>query len=99
MLEPMIDLNARNLSDTTTGLTVAQKTAGTYNLYERLFDWANSETSSNPLLMRTNDYTTDNKYVFIDPASISTFQAVQIMGDGSGNKQYKHIGQLTLYEC
>jgi hypothetical protein len=98
MLEPMIDLNARNLSDTTTGLTVAQKTAGTYNLYERLFDWANSETSSNPLLMRTNDYTTDNKYVFIDPASISTFQAVQIMGDGSGNKSYRHVGQLTLYE-
>jgi hypothetical protein len=98
MLEPMKDLNDRMLSDTTTSLTQTQKTAGTYNLYERLFDWANSETSANPLLMRTNDYTTDNKYVFIDPASISSFQAVSIVGDGSGNKSYRHVGQLTLYE-
>jgi len=48
--------------------------------------------------MNANDIIADNKHVFIDPASISTFQAVSQMADGSGQKEYKHIGSMVLYE-
>lgn len=96
MLEPMKDLNNRPLTDIDTPTSATGLIPNT--LYHRLFWWANSETHNTPLLMRTNDPITDNKYVFIDPASISTFQALSILGDGSGNKEYRHLGSLTLYE-
>lgn len=85
-LEPMKDLQDRPLTDTP-GL-----------IYDKIYEWANSVTHNTPLLMRTNDVLTDNKYVFIDAPSISSFQALQIMGDGSAQKEYRHIGQLILYE-
>lgn len=96
MLEPMKDLNDRPLTDIDTPTSTTGLIPNT--LYHRLFWWANSETHNTPLLMRTNDPITDNKYVFIDPASISTFQALSILGDGSGNKEFRHIGTATLYE-
>ena len=94
MLEPMNDLNNRPLTDIDTPTSKGIPNT----LYHRLFWWANSKTHNTPLLMRTNDPITDNKYVFIDPASISTFQAVAVLGDGSGNKEYRHFGSATLYE-
>jgi len=86
MLEPMKDLQGRQLTDTPA------------LLYNQLYTWANSKTHATPLLMRTNDAITDNKYVFIDPASITPFQAVAQMGDGSGNQEYRHIATMTIYE-
>jgi len=85
-LEPMKDLQDKPLTDTP-GM-----------IYDKLFAWSDSETHATPLLMNTNDIITDNKYVFIDPASVSSFQALQIMGAGSKQKEYRHIGQLTIYE-
>ena len=86
LLEPMKDLQDRPLTDNP-GL-----------IYDTLFNWSNSAVEPNPLLMNTNDFVTDNKYVFIDPASITTYQAVSQMGDGSGQKEYKHLGTMVLYE-
>jgi hypothetical protein len=86
LLEPMKDLQDRPLSDSP-GL-----------IYEQLFKWCNSETEPSPLFMNTNDAITDGRYVFIDPASISTYQAVSQMGDGSGQKEYKHVGTMVIYE-
>jgi hypothetical protein len=86
MLEPMKDLQDRPLTDTPA------------LLYNQLYTWANSKTHATPLLMRTNDAVTDNKYVFIDPASISPFQALSQMGDGSAQKEYRHIATMTIYE-
>jgi hypothetical protein len=98
MLEPMSDLRGNTLvnevhSTTTTALAPQDAT-----LYGRLHYWANSKNHATPLLMRTNDFVSDNHYVFIDPMSIQTSNVQQVMGHGSGEKEYKHIAQITLYE-
>ncbi len=85
-LEPMKDLQDRQLTDSPSAI------------YDRLFEWSNSADMPTPLIMNANDIIADNKHVFIDPASISTFQAVSQMADGSGQKEYKHIGSMVLYE-
>ena len=85
-LEPMKDLQDRQLTDSPS------------SIYDRLFEWSNSADMPTPLIMNANDIIADNKHVFIDPASISTFQAVSQMADGSGQKEYKHIGSMVLYE-
>jgi len=86
LLEPMEDLQHRQLTDPAT------------LLYNQLYTWANSKTHATPLLMRSNDALADNKYVFIDPASISPFQAVSQMSAGSGQKEYRHLATMTIYE-
>lgn len=86
LLEPKVDLQDRVLSDNDGAI------------YNRLFDWANSETHYTPLYMETNDAITDKKYVFIDPATIHTYQAVAAVNDSSGDKEYRHIGSMTIYE-
>lgn len=87
LMEPMKDLQDRQLTDD----------AG--DVYDRLFYWANSDTHATPLTMNTNDSITDDKQVFIDPASINTFQVMSQMEPGSGHKEYKHVGQITIYEA
>ena len=67
--------------------------------YDQIYNWSNSETHSTPLTLNSSDPIIDKKNVFIDPASISTYQAISQLGDGSGNKEYKHIGQLIIYEA
>jgi len=86
MLEPMKDLQDKPLTDDPA------------SIYNKLHYWSNSKTHSTPLTMNTNDIITDNKVVFIDPASINTVQAASQMGEGSGQKEYRHIGQMVLYE-
>lgn len=86
MLEPMKDLQDKPLTDNPAAI------------YDRLHFWSNSKTHATPLTMNTNDIITDDKVVFIDPSSISTFQAVSQMGEGSGQKEFKHIGTLIAYE-
>jgi hypothetical protein len=86
LLEPMEDLQHRQLTDPAT------------LLYNQLYTWANSKTHATPLLMRSNDALADNKYVFIDPASISPFQALSQMSAGSGVKEYRHLATMTIYE-
>ena len=98
MLEPMSDLRKRtivNEVDAPTATPLAREDA---TLYGRLYHWANSKEHATPLLMRTNDHVSDNHYVFIDPASISTNNVQQVMGSGSGEKNYSHIATCTLYE-
>lgn len=86
LLEPMKDLQDKPMTDASS------------LIYNRLCTWANSKTCATPLVMNTNDAVTDGKIVFIDPASIDTFQAVSQMGTGSGNKEYRHLASCVLYE-
>lgn len=60
--------------------------------------WANSTTYPYPLTMRSNDYALDNKTVFIDPPSVTTFEAIPERALRSKEKRYKHLASLTLYE-
>jgi hypothetical protein len=60
--------------------------------------WANSDDTAEPLLLRHNLTYYDNKYVFIDPASLS-FQQVELSKErGKYTRQYKEIVSFTLYE-
>lgn len=99
LLEPMSDLRKKTVTNKTL-VTPTYPTAAPYDakLYKRLQDWANSKTHSTPLLMRTNDEISDNHYVFIDPMSIQNVTVQQVMGSGSGEKEYKHIATMTMYE-
>ena len=98
LLEPMSDLRKKTVVNE---LGMGGSSA-TYDydtkLYARLQYWANSKTHATPLLMRTNDEVSDNHYVFIDPMSIQNVTVQQVMGSGSGEKEYKHIATMTLYE-
>lgn len=85
-LEPMKDLQDRHLVDDQ-GI-----------LYSQLYRWANSKLHSTPLTMRSNDELMDNKRVFIDPPTISTFSAVTTMGDKGTAKDYLHVATVTIYE-
>ena len=86
LLDPKKDLQDRILTDN----------AGA--IYDWLFEKANSDTHATPLDMNTNDSITDDKQVFIDPASINTFQVASQMEPGSGVKEFRHIGTCTIYE-
>lgn len=99
LLEPMSDLRKKTVTNKTR-VTPTYPTAAPYDakLYKRLQDWANSKTHATPLLMRTNDEVSDNHYVFIDPMSIQNVTVQQVMGSGSGEKEYKHIATMTMYE-
>ena len=99
LLEPMSDLRKKTVTNKTP-VTPTYSTVAPYDakLYKRLQDWANSKTHSTPLLMRTNDEISDNHYVFIDPMSIQNVTVQQVMGSGSGEKEYKHIATMTMYE-
>lgn len=99
LLEPMSDLRKKTVTNKTP-VTTTHSTVAPYDakLYKRLQDWANSKTHSTPLLMRTNDEISDNHYVFIDPMSIQNVTVQQVMGSGSGEKEYKHIATMTMYE-
>lgn len=98
LLEPMSDLRKKTVvNKLETGGFSATYDYDT-KLYARLQYWANSKTHSTPLLMRTNDEVSDNHYVFIDPMSIQNVTVQQVMGSGSGEKEYKHIATMTLYE-
>lgn len=98
LLEPMSDLRKKTVTNKT-AVVDARSSSGQYaKLYKRLQDWANSKTHSTPLLMRTNDEISDNHYVFIDPMSIQNVTVQQVMGSGSGEKEYKHIATMTMYE-
>ena len=98
LLEPMSDLRKK----TVVNKLETGRSSATYDydtkLYARLQYWANSKTHSTPLLMRTNDEVSDNHYVFIDPMSIQNVTVQQVMGSGSGEKEYKHIATMTMYE-
>jgi hypothetical protein len=60
--------------------------------------WANSDVTAAPLLLRHNLSYYDNKYVFIDPASLS-FQQVELSPvKGTSERKYKEIVQFTMYE-
>jgi len=85
LVDPEVDLNDKPIHDKTGVL-----------LYW-LNKWANSKTYAVPLTMRTNDYSSDDVRVMIDPASITTYDVVSDT-NASKNKSYKHIGSLTLYE-
>lgn len=76
-----------------------QKNADTQgNIMTTLDGWANSDERAAPLLLRHNLSYYDNKYVFIDPASLS-FQQVELSpSGGSDNRQYKEIVSFTMYE-
>lgn len=98
MLEPMSDLRKKTkLNEVEATGSKAHPTQNA-TLYGRLQYWANSKTHATPLLMRTNDFVSDNCYVFIDPMSIQNGTVQQVMGSGSGEKEYKHIATMTLYE-
>jgi len=99
LLEPMSDLRKKTVTNKTL-VTPTYPAAAPYDvkLYQRLQSWANSKTHATPLLMRTNDEVSDNHYVFIDPMSIQNVTVQQVMGSGSGEKEYKHIATMTLYE-
>ena len=93
LLEPQSDLRKKTMAN--------KKYVNSFydaTLYKRLQYWANSKTHSTPLLMRTNDIVSDNKWVFLDPASIQTNNVQQIMGSGSGEKNYIHVATCQLYE-
>lgn len=85
LVDPEVDLNDKPIHDKTGVL-----------LYW-LNKWANSKTYAVPLTMRTNDYSSDDVQVMIDPASITTYDVLSDT-NASKNKNYKHIGSLTLYE-
>ena len=85
MVDPEVDLNDKPIHDKTGVL-----------LYW-LNKWANSKTYAIPLTMRTNDYSSDDVQVMIDPASITTHDVLSDT-NASKNKNYKHVGSLTLYE-
>jgi len=85
LVDPEVDLNDKPIHDKTGVL-----------LYW-LNKWANSKTYAVPLTMRTNDYSSDDVQVMIDPASITTYDVLSDT-NASKNKNYKHVGSLTLYE-
>ena len=85
LIDPEVDLNDKPIHDKT-GL-----------LYYWLNKWANSKTYPIPLTMYTNDYSSDNLRVMIDPASLVTYDVITDQS-ASKNKTLKHIGSLTLYE-
>jgi len=85
LIDPEVDLNDKPIHDKT-GL-----------LYYWLNKWANSKTYPIPLTMYTNDYSSDNLRVMIDPTSLVTYDVVTDQS-ASKNKTLKHIGSLTLYE-
>ncbi|HPS40008.1 MAG TPA: hypothetical protein PL124_11380, partial [Candidatus Cloacimonadota bacterium] len=67
-------------------------------LINTISDWANSAKHNTPLVMHTCDVLTDNKLVFIDPASISPINVILEQNQGNNRKQYDHLAQMTLYE-
>ena len=85
LVDPEVDLNDKPIHDKT-GL-----------LYYWLNKWANSKTYPIPLTMYTNDYSSDNLRVMIDPTSLVTYDVITDQS-ASKNKTLKHIGSLTLYE-
>ena len=68
------------------------------NLLTQLDTWANSDSTAAPLVLRHNISYYDNKYVFIDPASVA-LQQVKLAGTrGSTDRIYKEILSFTMYE-
>jgi hypothetical protein len=68
------------------------------NIISQLDTWANSDDTAAPLLLRHNISYYDNKYVFIDPASISLQQVELNTARNSYTRQYKEIVNFTMYE-
>jgi len=85
-LEPAEDLQDRKLLNPR------------HTLIDQLNTWANSKVHNTPLVMRTCDRQTDNKLVFIDPASVSLINVVLEQNRGNTIKQFDHLASLTVYE-
>lgn len=85
-LEPAEDLQDRRMIDTR------------HTLIDQLNIWANSKVHNTPLRMRTCDRQTDNKLVFIDPASISLINVVLEQNRGNTIKRFDHLATMTVYE-
>jgi len=85
LIDPEVDLNDKPIHDKT-GL-----------LYYWLNKWANSKTYPIPLTMYTNDYSSDNLRVMIDPTSLVTYDVITDQS-ASKNKTLRHIGSVTIYE-
>jgi hypothetical protein len=68
------------------------------NLMTQLDAWANSDISPAPLKMRHNITYYDDKYVFIDPASLSFQQVALAPQRASAERQYKELLKFTIYE-
>jgi hypothetical protein len=68
------------------------------NIMSQLDTWANSDDTAAPLILRHNLEYYDNKYVFIDPASLSLHQVELHPKKYSADRQYKEIVNFTIYE-
>ena len=67
-------------------------------IYDAMEKWANSKTYALPLQMRTNDPTSDNTLVFIDPATIQR-RSVNLSTNKTGaKKEFINIGTAVVYE-
>lgn len=67
-------------------------------IYTSLDTWANSMKHAVPLRMRTNDPNTDDKLVFIDPATIQR-KTVNLSTNKTGaKKDFINIGSIVIYE-
>lgn len=85
-LEPPEDLQDKRLSDER------------HSLIDQLNIWSDSKRHNTPLTMRTCDRQTDNKLVFIDPASISLINVVLEQNRGNTIKRFDHLATMTVYE-
>lgn len=67
-------------------------------IYDAMEKWANSKTYPIPLQMRTNDPTSDNTLVFIDPATVQR-RGVSLSTNKTGaKKDFINIGTAVVYE-
>lgn len=67
-------------------------------IYNLLDKWANSVKHAIPLRMRTNDPNSDDKLVFIDPASIQRKTVSLSINNTGGSKEFVNVASLVAYE-
>lgn len=83
------------IDDNIFDLQGVQSTLGAYDLQTQIENWADSDSTPTPLLMHAPHTLLDNKYVFIEPDSLSPITWVL---DDSG-KDMVAIGQLSIFEA
>jgi len=88
--------SVRVISDAEYDLNGDEEDQGDVKSY--LDTWANSETQAAPLTLSHNLTYYDNKYVFIDPASIVLQQVELNPVDKSLDRQYKEVVEFIMYE-
>lgn len=63
-------------------------------LFDQLLGWADSRTLARPLLMRSSHVEFDNKWVFIDPASVQPMTQ-----STTPNRHLMSLGSIAVYEA